>query len=87
MPPESRVDSEVLIPDVGPPWIEMDRTTAGGPISAGYCLWEFDGRSWVLKSDRCRQGYVPSAPPAIPGRFRGQLRAVMAVPAPAAPGA
>jgi hypothetical protein len=47
---------------------------------SGYCLWEFDGAAWLLKKDRCAAGHVPSPPPSVPGRFRGQLRAVMAVP-------
>jgi hypothetical protein len=53
-------------------------------LASGYCLWEFDGSAWMLKKDRCKPGAVPSAPPSTPGRFRGQLRAVMAVPAKAA---
>ncbi|CAN5914837.1 hypothetical protein BH23PLA1_BH23PLA1_11340 [soil metagenome] len=59
--------------------------TSSGTVSAsgsGYCLWEFDGSSWVLKKDRSASGFVPSSPPTIAGRFRGQLRAIMAVPAP-----
>ncbi|MGP0070139.1 MAG: hypothetical protein ACLQGP_41895 [Isosphaeraceae bacterium] len=57
-------------------------TTLGMDTAAsGYCLWEFDGAAWIVKKDRCKAGYVPSAPPSVPGRFRGQLRAVMSVPA------
>ncbi len=47
--------------------------------ATGYCLWEFDGAAWIMKKDRCYSGYVPSAPPSVPGRFPGQLRAVMSV--------
>ncbi len=58
------------------------RTTGRAASAAtGYCLWEFDGATWILKKDRCYSGYVPSAPPSVPGRFPGQLRAVMSVPA------
>jgi hypothetical protein len=60
-----------------------DQPTTGrlDPSMSGYCLWEFEGAAWVLKKDRSNGGFVPSAPPSVPGRFRGQLRAVMAVPA------
>jgi hypothetical protein len=61
------------------------QTTSATPHRAtGYVLWEYDGSAWVLKKDRCKPGAVPSAPPSTPGRFRGQLRAVVAVPAQAA---
>ena len=59
-------------------------TGAVAHATTGYCLWEFDGAAWILKKDRCQPGAVPSAPPSAPGRFRGQLRAVIAVPAQAA---
>jgi hypothetical protein len=71
---------EPMLADTG-----VTRTTIGDPVNAtGYCLWEFDGSAWLLKKDRCQPGAVPSAPPTEPGRFRGQFRAVMAVPAQAA---
>lgn len=58
--------------------------TTSGFITAsgtGYTLWEFDGNNWNIKQDRSIKGFVPSAPPKIPGRFRGQLRAILSVPA------
>lgn len=63
-------------------------TTTGRADAAatGYCLWEYDGASWMLKKDRSELGHVPSPPPAVPGRFRGHLRAVMSVPAAAIAG-
>ncbi len=58
--------------------------TTSGFISAsgtGYTLWEFDGNNWNIKRDRSEKGFVPSTPPKISGRFRGQLRAILSVPA------
>jgi hypothetical protein len=63
------------------PTAEHARTTGKVDSAAtGYCLWEFDGAAWILKKDRSDRGHVPSPPPSVPGRFRGQLRAVMSVP-------
>jgi hypothetical protein len=74
-------DPEGVAPAFEPHPGGMAMTTgAGDSVASGYCLWEFDGAAWILKKDRCNVGYVPSAPPSAPGRFRGQIRAVMAVP-------
>jgi hypothetical protein len=63
------------------------RTTGRVDSAAtGYCLWEFDGATWILKKDRSDRDHVPSPPPSVPGRFRGHLRAVMSVPASAVVG-
>jgi hypothetical protein len=64
------------------------RTTGKADCAAtGYCLWEFDGATWILQKDRSDLGHVPSPPPSVPGRFPGHLRAVMSVPASAKVGA
>jgi hypothetical protein len=82
---EERFEGIVPAIDPAPAGHEQATITADDAyLAAGYCLWEFDGAAWILKKDRCKPGAVPSAPPATPGRFRGQLRAVMAVPAQAA---
>jgi hypothetical protein len=75
---EPEVASPVFAPQLGG---EQPTTGRLDPCASGYCLWEFEGAAWILKKDRSHDGYVPSAPPSVPGRFRGQLRAVMAVPA------
>lgn len=45
----------------------------------GYCLWEFDGEQWLMKKDCSKASYQPSAPPAVQGTFRGQLKSLLAV--------
>jgi hypothetical protein len=42
-------------------------------------MWEFDGQQWQVKKVSAYQGAVTSEPPAIPGRFKGQLRATACV--------
>jgi hypothetical protein len=53
-------------------------TTRGGAHS-GYTLWMYDGSEWSMTKDRSAEGYVPSAAPTVPGRFRGQVRAILSV--------
>jgi hypothetical protein len=74
-------DPEEIPGGMDPAPMPIILTTKSDPRNPGYCLWEFDGATWVLKKDRTQAGYVPSAPPLVPGRFRGQIRAVLAVPA------
>jgi hypothetical protein len=54
-------------------------TTRGGAQS-GYTLWMFDGSEWSMTKDRSAAGFVPSDAPTVPGRFRGQVRAILSVP-------
>ena len=54
--------------------------TTRGSSKAGYTLWSFDGTEWSLTKDQSEEGYGPAAPPSVPGRFKGQVRAVLAVP-------
>ena len=57
----------------------MSPTKRGSNVEGGYCLWEFRDERWMLKKDCCKEGYVPSEPPAESGRFQGQIRALAAV--------
>jgi hypothetical protein len=52
---------------------------SSGPSCLGYTMWEFDGQQWQVKKVSAYQGAVTSEPPAIPGRFKGQLRATACV--------
>jgi len=54
-------------------------TKRASNVEGGYCLWEFRDETWMLKKDCCKEGYVPSEPPAENGRFQGQIRALAAV--------
>jgi hypothetical protein len=74
-------DPEGIPGAMDPAPIPITLTTKSTPVKPGYSLWEFDGATWLLKKDRSKAGHVPSAPPSVPGRFRGQIRAVLAVPA------
>jgi hypothetical protein len=56
-------------------------TTRGGGMKSGHTLWMFDGSEWTMTKDRSAEGYVPSSPPSVPGRFKGQVRAILSVPA------
>jgi hypothetical protein len=59
--------------------IHIDQHTTAGFSPAGYVLWEFDGLAWSLKKDLSASGFGPSSPPTVVGKFRGQIRATMAV--------
>ena len=50
-----------------------------GPDGLGYTLWMFDGREWQLKKDCSLEGATVSQPPELPGKFKGQIRAVACV--------
>ncbi len=54
--------------------------TSRGSAKSGYSLWTFDGASWLLTKDRSAPGYLVSATPSVPGRFKGQVRAILSVP-------
>ncbi len=64
-------------------WAEAGETlgypTTRGGAQAGYTLWMFDGSEWSMTKDRSAPGYAPSAAPTVPGRFRGQVRAILSV--------
>lgn len=64
-------------------WGEQGDIVAGmttrGSSKAGYTLWMFDGTQWRLTKDQSAEGYLPGTPPSVPGRFKGQVRAVLAV--------
>ena len=40
--------------------------------STGYSVWVFRQGAWALEEDRCAEGCVPGAAPAVQGRFEGQ---------------
>lgn len=44
------------------------------PESIGQCVWEFDGKSWNVKSVESEETVEKLEAPTIPGRFKGQLR-------------
>ena len=60
---------------------QMGTPTTRGGATAGYTLWMFDGSKWTMTKDRSAAGYVPSSPPSAAGRFKGQVRAILSVPA------
>ncbi len=66
-------------------WSEAGDIVAGpttrGSAKAGYSLWTYDGASWQLTKDQSAEGFKPANPPSVPGRFKGQVRAILAVPA------
>lgn len=47
---------------------------SSGPEGLGYTLWRFDGNQWQIKKNCAVAGATPSPPPAIDGKFVGQLR-------------
>jgi hypothetical protein len=49
------------------------------PEASGTCVWEFDGTQWKVKLLRATGHGVAGSPPGVPGRFRGQLRAMPCV--------
>jgi hypothetical protein len=59
--------------------IQHDQHTTAGFSPGGYVLWEFDGLAWSLKKDLSKSGFGPSSPPTVLGKFRGQIRATMAI--------
>ena len=59
----------------------MAHPTTGGNVKTGYSLWSFDGGVWSLSKNRSAEGYLPSSAPSVPGRFKGQVRAILSVPA------
>lgn len=48
---------------------------SSGPNGLGYTLWRFDGQEWQIKKHCAAEGAVMGPPPAVDGRFKGQLRA------------
>ena len=52
---------------------------SSGPEGLGYSVWKFDGQSWQLKKNCAAEGAVLSPPPAIEGKFKGQLRSTACV--------
>ena len=48
---------------------------------SGYALWEFHSGEWQLSQDLSKSGFQVSGPPASPGAFDGQLRAIVSEPA------
>ncbi len=73
---------EIIIPDGMESPVLTSKTS--GSVS-GYGLWEFRGEKWTLKQDCSKSGYSCLNPPAAPGAFEGQLRAVNSEPAVAEP--
>jgi hypothetical protein len=59
----------------------MGSPTTRGNSQSGYSLWAFDGTDWSMAKDRSAEGYRPSSAPTVPGRFRGQVRAILSIPA------
>ncbi len=51
------------------------QSSDGRSAPQGLTLWEYDGQAWQLKSVEAKNGGVAGDPPAIAGRFKGQLRA------------
>lgn len=60
---------------------ESEVTTTRGGAKAGYTLWSFDGTEWKLTKDRSAPGHIASTAPIVPGRFKGQVRAILSIPA------
>ena len=54
--------------------------TTRGSAKSGYSLWAFDGSDWTFTKDRSAPGYIASAAPTVPGRFKGQVRAILSIP-------
>ena len=52
---------------------------SSGPEGLGYAIWEFDGQAWQLKKNCAVQGATVSAPPEVPGKFKGQLRSTACI--------
>ncbi len=52
---------------------------SSGPEGYGHSIWEFDGEHWQLKKTVALEGGIPSAPPSLPGKFKGQLRSTACV--------
>ena len=50
-----------------------------GPEGLGYTVWRFDGSQWQLKKNCAADGATLSPPPAVEGKFVGQLRATACV--------
>ena len=53
--------------------------SGGTPPPLGYSVWEYSGQDWALKKVCADNGGVPSEPPTIQGKFKGQLRATPCV--------
>lgn len=58
---------------------ESNPPPTSGPEGLGYTLWMFDGAQWQLKKDCALEGGMVSPPPSVPGKFKGQLRAIACV--------
>lgn len=58
---------------------KMTGQDSSGPDGYGHSIWEFDGIDWQLKKNCAEEGAVASAPPSIPGKFKGQLRSTSCV--------
>lgn len=65
--------------------MQATNTYCGGPSSSGrsapmgHALWTFTAEGWELKKDASLADARPSAPPAQPGLFVGQIRATPSV--------
>jgi hypothetical protein len=65
------------------PWKQPDgldiAASTSGKKLYGYSLWRFDGAAWRLAKDMSAEGGRAAGPPSAPGRFRGQVRAILSV--------
>ncbi|MEZ5945105.1 MAG: hypothetical protein R3C18_27270 [Planctomycetaceae bacterium] len=59
--------------------VSMSSCCGGRDIPMGYALWEYTGSAWKLRKDASIPGAQPSAPPQMPGLFRGQIRATPSI--------
>ena len=49
-------------------------SSGGRSAPMGSCTWQYNGSEWVLSRVDAKNGGVPSAAPATPGKFKGHLR-------------
>lgn len=54
--------------------------TTRGNAKSGYSLWVYDGTAWAMSKDRSAEGYAVAPAPTVPGRFAGQIRAILSTP-------
>ncbi|QDT12580.1 hypothetical protein [Planctomycetes bacterium K23_9] len=50
-----------------------------GPSGCGYSIWQFDGSQWQLKKNCAIGDAQLGEPPAMEGKFKGQLRSTACV--------